>query len=159
MIITDEKQLQLPCQETSLFEAEEIVKKLEAELNASVIKGIGLAANQIGILKKVFILRVGRYSLNFANPVITDMYDLMEYENEGCLSFPQKYILTKRYAEICVKDIFYKNGLVLTGLMAVVFQHEFGHLNGETMYDHQIIRPEVNEKCWCNSGIKYKKCH
>jgi peptide deformylase len=163
MIITDENELRKPCAEVSIFEAQGIVKALETELDNSPLQGIGLAANQIGIFKKVCILRVGNKALDLANPIIVEGYDLSEFEREGCLSFPEAFIITQRYAEVVVKDLFHENGVVLTGLMAVVAQHEIGHLSGNTMYDFQIKRPNRNDPCWCHEGIKngtkYKKCH
>lgn len=160
MIIIDEIELKKPCQDASIFEAADIIKKLEVELANSKIPGIGLSANQIGIQKRVLIIRAGKQHLNLANPEIIEKYDLSEFDNEGCLSFPEEYITTKRYAEVLIKDLFHPEGIVLTGLMAVVAQHEISHTNGETMYDYQIARPKSpNEKCWCSSNLKYKKCH
>jgi len=157
MIITEEADLKYKCKDVSLFEAPAIIKELERELQNT---GIGLAANQIGIDAKVCIIRAsGTERLDLVNPVITKKYDLMEFYNEGCLSFPDRWILTKRFAEIVVKDALRPAGVILTGLSAVVTQHEVGHLYGETMFDYEIKRPAVNEKCWCGSNRKYKKCH
>lgn len=160
MIITDESKLRSECQDVSIFEANDIISKLEEELKSSKNTGIGLAANQIGIDKKVCIIRVGSLSLNLANPIITEKEDLCLFRNEGCLSFPDQWISTKRYNEIVVKDLFHSAGVVCSGLMAVVVQHEVGHLYGETMYDYEIKIPSgPNMPCWCKSGKKYKKCH
>lgn len=158
MIITDESKLKKECQDVSLFEAQSIILKLENELANSNIKGIGLASNQIGIDAKVCIIRSNN-KLNLVNPKIINKYDLMEFENEGCLSFAGQYILTKRYNEIVVKDSIHPAGIILTGIDAVITQHEINHLYGKTMFDFEIKRPQVNQKCWCNSGKKYKKCH
>jgi len=117
-----------------------------------------LAANQIGINKKICIIRAGS-KLDLVNPKIAKTYDLME-ANEGCLSFPNIFINTKRYNEILVKDDLHSAGIICTGLEAVVVQHEVGHLYGEIMFDYKIEIPKNrNDKCWCNSGKKYKKCH
>ena len=75
------------------------------------------------------------------------------------MSYPDQWILTKRYNEICVVDLFHPHGIILTGFTAVVVNHEIDHLYGKTMYDSQITRPQTNQKCWCNSGYKYKNCH
>jgi peptide deformylase len=161
MIIIDAELLKKPCENVSLFEAGAIIEQLDYELKHSKSSGIGLAANQIGILKRVCILRVGNTSIDFINPIITQQYDLSEFDHEGCLSFPGIYILTKRYNEIVVKDSLHPAGIILVGLEAVVAQHEIGHLNGELMYQYEIKRPAVNEPCWCNEtgGKKYKRCH
>ena len=158
MIITDAEQLKQECEDASIFEAPEIIKRLEYELANSTIPGIGLAAPQIGIKKKVLIARYGNFKLDLVNPVIVDQSDLREFDGEGCLSFPQKYLTTARYNEIYIKDDLHY-GLVLTGFHAVICAHECDHLYGITMFDRQIKRPGRNEKCWCGSGKKYKVCH
>ena len=102
-------------------------------------------------------------NMNITSPInaeIIEKHNLMEFDNEGCLSFPGKIITTKRYNEIMITDLLRPNGIVATGLEAVVIQHEIGHTFGEIMFDYQITRPKSrNLKCWCNSGKKYKKCH
>lgn len=159
MIITDESKLRSECQDVSIFEANDIISKLEEELKSSKNTGIGLAANQIGIDKKVCIIRVGSLSLNLANPIITEKEDLCLFRNEGCLSFPDQYLLTKRYNEILVIDMLFPAGRIFSGYEAVAVQHEIDHLNGKTMFDYKIIRPKKSMKCWCGSGKVYKKCH
>lgn len=160
MIVTDEIKLRNECEDASIFEAQIIISKLDKELGFSSTKGIGLAANQIGINKKVCIIRTVEEKLDLVNPVIIDKYDLSLFTNEGCLSFPDQWITTKRYNEVMVKDLLHPAGVVCTGLMAVVVQHEVGHLYGETMYDYQIKVPAgPNMPCWCGSKKKFKKCH
>ena len=159
MIVTDVKSLTVECQDASIMEAPAIISKLEASLAASETPGIGLAANQIGINKKICIIRTREEAIDLVNPVIVEKEDLMLFRNEGCLSFPGQYIITKRYNEILVKDLLNPKGIVCTGLTAVVVQHEIGHLYGETMYDYKIDIPGPNEHCWCSSGKKFKKCH
>jgi peptide deformylase len=158
MIITDKSKLEKECKDVSLFEAIGIINKLEEELKSSKIPGIGLAANQIGVDAKVCIIRA-KDKINLVNPIITKKYDLSLFRNEGCLSFPNQYIVTKRYNEIVITDLFHPAGLILVGIQAVIAQHEIGHLYGETMFDYQITEPSgPNMPCWCNSGRKFKKC-
>ena len=76
------------------------------------------------------------------------------------MSFPDQEINTVRYNEIVVEDFLHPSGIILTGLDAVVAQHEVGHLCGEIMFDYEVTIPSgPNMKCYCNSGKKYKKCH
>lgn len=157
MIITDSQKLKNYCREVSLFEAFDIVAKLEKELVASK-SGIGLSANQIGIDAQVCIIRAGKTHLNLANPKIIEQDDLCIFENEGCLSFPSKFITTKRYKEILVKDLFQPTGVALYGFEAVVAQHEISHCFGQTMYDFEV-KLNGGDRCFCNSGKKYKLCH
>lgn len=158
MIITDINELTQPCKEVSIFEAMNIISQLEKEL-AQERFGIGLAAPQISIHSTVAIIRMPQLKIDLINPIIVKEYDLMEYEGEACLSFPDQSILTKRYAEIVVEDSVYTAGRIFTGLEAVVVAHEIDHLNSKTMFDYKIERPKVNQKCWCGSGVKYKRCH
>lgn len=159
MIVIDKNSLKEVCEDVSLFEAGEIIQKLEQELLQSKEPGIGLASIQIGINKKICIIRTKDNSLDLVNPKIIAEHDIMEFSNEGCLSFPGQFILTKRFNEIVVQDLLHPAGIVCTGLDAVVVAHEVGHLYGETMFDYQITRPQRNQKCWCGSEKKYKICH
>ena len=156
MIVTNRNELVSVCKEVSLFDAQEIINKLIQELLQSKT-GVGLAANQIGIDARVCIIRF-RDPINLVNPVIIESFDLMEFYNEGCLSFPDEFITTARFNEIFVKDSIRPSGMVLTGFEAVAVQHEIDHLNGITMHDHEIQIPGTNAKCWCGKS-KYKKCH
>jgi peptide deformylase len=158
MIVTNKSELTKECRDVSLIEANNILQLLEKELANSKIAGVGLAANQIGLDAKICIIRA-QNKIDFINPTIIEQYDLMEFGNEGCLSFPGQWLLTKRYNEILVKDLWHPAGIILVGVDAVVAQHEIGHLYGETMFEYQIERPQVNAKCWCGSDRKYKKCH
>ena len=159
-IITDASLLKAECNDVKLlFDGGVIIEKLEEELAKSKTPGVGLAANQIGINEKVCIIRIKDVAINLVNPKIIEKYDLREFRNEGCLSFPNQYLTTKRYNEVFVKDDIHPSGIVCVGLEAVVVQHEIGHLYGETMMDYAIKIPGRNDKCWCDSGKKYKKCH
>lgn len=163
-IVLEKEQLLTECRNVSILEAQGIIARLEAELAASPTSGIGLAANQIGIDAKVCIIRPVNPTdpiapIDLVNPVIQELHDLREFDNEGCLSFPNEWLVTKRYNEVVVKDDLHPAGIICTGLEAVVVQHEVGHLYGEVMYDYQIKRPGPNMPCWCGSGKKYKKCH
>lgn len=157
MIITNIKELRAECKDVSLFEAQEIIIKLEEELSKSKT-GIGLAANQIGIDAKVCIVRVKEFCA-LVNPVIVETFDRSLFLGEGCLSFPGKFVNTARCNEILIKDLLHPAGLVCTGFEAVVVQHEVGHLYGKVMYDFAVEVPTGrNDLCWCGSNRKYKKC-
>lgn len=156
MIITDESKLRKKCENVSLFEAQEIIEKLIDELD-KYPTGAGLAANQIDIYKQIAIVK-SKELIVLVNPIIIEMSDLREFANEGCLSFPNQFITTKRYNEIFVKDDIHPAGIVCTGFEGVAIQHEINHLNSKTMFDYEIKIPKVNDVCWCGKK-KYKKCH
>jgi peptide deformylase len=170
MILTDPDKLRLPCSEVeSLEEALPIIQKLEEELLLSAERGypgIGLAAPQIGIYKRVAIVRLIEHKINLINAEIKNAYDKKLFESEGCLSFPGRSENTMRYMEVEVENEFIKpNRFVATGLLAVVCQHEIEHTLGILLPDRALqkqiinkskIRP--NDPCICGSGKKYKKC-
>lgn len=140
MIITDQNLLRQPCEPVQPDEIPELRKKLEYELKISGEMGrpgIGLAAPQIGINKKMAIVRINDfYSVDLINISGYKGYDLIPFKNEGCLSFPDMYIDTVRYNEIYINDNFTEpHEFIATGLFAVAIQHELDHLNGVLLVD------------------------
>lgn len=169
MIYTDEKVLRQPCSDANSEEIGAIIAKLEYELNYSNMMGrpgIGLSAPQIGIHKNVAIIRIdNNHNLNLINCKIQNKYDQFKFSNEGCLSFPNLIRDSIRYNEIhLIDNLMYPYACVLTGLMAVVAQHEIDHWNNRLLPDFGIEPPKQhkirpNELCHCGSNIKFKKCH
>ncbi len=109
--------------------------------------GVGLAAPQINVSKRMFAMRVSddkgkEYNYSFINPKIVSHSVEKSYlsSGEGCLSVDRNipgYVV--RYARITVKGYNAKGEeikLRLRGLPAIVFQHELDHLNGVMFYDH-----------------------
>jgi peptide deformylase len=106
--------------------------------------GIGLAAPQVGVLKRVLVLDVAKEGekpapLKMANPeILWKSEDLATY-SEGCLSLPEHYADVTRPAEIKVRYLDEQNEireLHATGLLATVIQHEMDHLEGTLFVDH-----------------------
>lgn len=103
--------------------------------------GIGLAANQVGETKSMFIMDTsnsGQKRRVFVNPEIKECRGEPERWKEGCLSFPDIFSFVPRHTDITVKAQN-ENGeeflLDLQGLDAICFQHEYDHLLGITFYD------------------------
>ena len=101
--------------------------------------GVGLAAPQVGILKRVIVIDTGEPGERLAliNPVIKDMKG--EFNPvEGCLSYPGLYARVKR-KEVCTVEYTNLEGERKTvtgkGLLAQAFQHEIDHLNGIVFTD------------------------
>lgn len=94
--------------------------------------GVGLAAPQIGISKRIFVADIGEGPFTMVNPEIVDVSDSWTFD-EGCLSVPGQYWPIKRpgYAKARGFDI-YGNEIEFEGdeLMGRVLQHEIDHLNG-----------------------------
>jgi peptide deformylase len=108
-----------------------------------VNRGIGLAANQVGIAKQVFTIgssNIPGFPEPFAvfNPKILKVSEELVSEKEGCLSYPGLWLVVKRPAKIIVEYQTSKGDLVeaeLDGLVARCFQHEYDHLFGVCFVD------------------------
>lgn len=100
--------------------------------------GAGLAAVQVGILKRVVVIDVGEGPIELVNPEITLM-EGEQRETEGCLSLPGKWGVTIRPKKVQVKAQD-RNGKwqVFTGedLKARAFCHEIDHLDGILFTSH-----------------------
>jgi peptide deformylase len=132
----------------------ETIKRM-AELMYKV-KGLGLAANQVGIPKRFFIMDIkqkeGTPELEvYINPEILNAEGYTEYE-EGCLSIPGYYAKVERYAKLYIRayDLegkpFEKE---LTGLQAIAFQHEYDHIEGILFVDRiSLLKKELFKRWW-----------
>jgi peptide deformylase len=115
--------------------------------------GCGLAANQVGVLKRIFVLDCSTEEnpmprMVFINPVITKRQGAI-VSKEGCLSFPEVYTTVKRYETITVRYMDEKGRnreLVApaSSLLSRAIQHELDHLNGVLFVDHIIDRIGAN---------------
>jgi peptide deformylase len=95
--------------------------------------GVGLAAPQLGLLYRVFVMGDTERSWTCVNPEILEKSTEEELDIEGCLSFPNLHLKIKRPVSIKVKyfDFTGKETIeTLTGLWARCFLHELDHLNG-----------------------------
>jgi peptide deformylase len=143
MIFTDLDQLRVNCEPVLLEEVNDIRNLLEKELALSAKKGfpgVGLACPQVGIYKKMAIVRIGDFKLDLVNANIAKQYYPFEFDGEGCLSFPGLFVKTQRYQEIVVENnLVYPNRFILTGFAAVVTAHELDHLQGILLPDIAIM--------------------
>ncbi len=106
--------------------------------------GVGLAAPQVGVLKRVIVVDPAREDekpqpIKMANPeILWSSNETKEYE-EGCLSLPEEYDLVQRPDRIKVRYLDEKNNqkeLDADGFLAVIIQHEMDHLEGVLFVDH-----------------------
>lgn len=112
----------------------ELIDSLWAVMYAS--KGIGLAANQVGVLDRVIVVHANGFKQEFINPVITKKYGGQLLSKEGCLSFPgvETKMLRNRHVIVEGFDRDWKPvKRKLKGLAAYCAQHEIDHLNGKTI--------------------------
>jgi len=130
-----------------------------------VNNGVGIAAPQVGVLKRVFIMEMkenSRYPnresfpLHIAiNPVVEFLSDAMVDSWEGCLSIPNIRGKLKRYNHIKLSAFDIKGKkfkMELKGFPAIVAQHELDHLNGTLLIDRM---ENMNTLCFQEEYEKY----
>ena len=106
--------------------------------------GIGLAAVQIGVLKRIVVIDISKdpekkEPMYFINPEISCKSDFKESYEEGCLSIPDQFAKIERPSKCIVKFLDYngsKKELKAEGLLATCIQHEIDHLNGILFIDY-----------------------
>jgi peptide deformylase len=102
--------------------------------------GVGLAAVQVGVLKRVVVIDIGEGAMELVNPEIT-FEEGEQISQEGCLSLPGKWATTKRPKKVQIKAQD-RNGKwqVFTGedLKAKAFCHEIDHLDGILFTSHIV---------------------
>ena len=153
-ILTDkEPALHKVCKPVTEFDAK--LHKLLDDMTETLIEsgGVGLAAPQVGILRRVFLVDVGAEEneiVEFINPEIIET-DGEQVGPEGCLSVPGKYGLVKRpyYAKVRAQD---RNGEWFEAegeeLIGRCFCHELDHLDG-------IVYTEVMERWLTEEELQF----
>ena len=102
--------------------------------------GVGLAAVQVGVLRRAIVLDVNNMKIELVNPEIIDTYG-EQIDKEGCLSCKGQWGYVKRPKEVTVKaQDRYGNEFIITGvdLLAKAFCHEIDHLDGILFVDKVI---------------------
>jgi peptide deformylase len=109
--------------------------------------GAGLAAPQVGILRRLIVIDVGTGLIKLINPVITEA-EGEQQELEGCLSIPGIYGKVERPERVVVKALD-ENGKPIalegTGLLARALCHEIDHLDGILFIDKVIPGSIINQ--------------
>ncbi|MBW3659751.1 MAG: peptide deformylase, partial [Actinobacteria bacterium] len=102
--------------------------------------GVGLAANQVGVLKRLFTWEIEEDHGAVLNPTILDADDeQVDVDEEGCLSFPGLFYPVERplRVEVGYRDLVGDERTIqLEGFSARVWLHEMDHLNGILFIDH-----------------------
>ena len=106
--------------------------------------GIGLAAPQVGVLKRVIVMDVAppeglRAPLAMANPEVIWESDVIVTKEEGCLSLPEHYAEVDRPETIKIRYLDRENEIremETDGMFATCIQHEIDHLDGVLFVDH-----------------------
>ncbi len=132
-----------PVLRTPTAPVEEIDDQLRALIPAMVRTmrekdGVGLAANQIGVLRRIIVVAEGEKLYILINPEIVSWSARTLVDSEGCLSLPGLQAEVERAAKIVVRGMDEQGRqveLVARGLLARIFQHEIDHLNGVLFID------------------------
>ncbi len=127
-------------------EVNDDIRKLLDEMLETMYEapGIGLAAVQVGILKRLLVIDISKDKekkdpLFLINPEITFKSNRTSTYEEGCLSLPGHFAEVERPAECHLNFVDYngnKKDLKADGLLATCIQHEIDHLNGILFIDH-----------------------
>ena len=132
-----------PCDFYQIWQNQDLADRMIGFMRAN--RGMGLAAPQIGISRRLFVMEIGDRIWHCFNPEIRAWGPDREEMVEGCLSFPGESCTIIRPSSISVQ---YNNASgeqtqeVLQGTAARCFQHEMDHLDGITMWERQIEHAE-----------------
>ena len=143
IVVPDEtlKKISKPIEKVGVNEKKLISDLFETMYNSN---GIGLAAVQVGVLRRVLVIDVSnkegkREPLSFINPRIKKISDETSIYEEGCLSIPDTFIEIER-PKICEVEYIdidgKKQNLKCDGLLSTCLQHEINHLDGKLIIDH-----------------------
>ncbi len=146
---------EVPLETITGKEIQDLLSKMKVALDAEH-DGVGLAAPQIGVSLRVFIVSEKAYRVTtidkrlvFINPVLKKLSKEKKILQEGCLSVRPWYGETERSVKATVEAYdetgkkFTKGG---SGLLAQIFQHEVDHLNGILFDDHAKNLLQLDEE-------------
>lgn len=125
------------------------IKKLLKDMAETMYSanGVGLAAPQVGVSKRVIVIDVGEGLFELINPEILT-HEGLEIDTEGCLSVPNFFGEVERYAKVSVaymNKFGKRKHLKAEGLFARCIQHEIDHLNGILFIDvAKTLRREMH---------------
>lgn len=147
--------LRKKCQEVKEITPE--IKKLIEDMAETMEEkgGEGLAAPQVGVLKRAIVVKTGKGQVALINPRITKKSKEKEIIEEGCLSFPGFWLKIKRAKEVEVEALDLKGEKIqikAEGFLARVIQHEIDHLDGILFVDRlgfwQELKLKLKLKLW-----------
>ena len=125
---------------TPVKEFDESLKRLAEDMKRIMHEheGVGLAANQIGRLKRIFVAAYEEEEFAIVNPVIEERSEASEKDIEGCLSIPEIRVEVERSCAVTVSGKDPSGAPVrikAEGILARIFQHEIDHLDGVLILD------------------------
>jgi len=156
MALLEIKKYPDPILKKKSYEVEKItneIKKLIEDMAETMKKnnGVGIAAPQVGVLKRIIVIETENGIVPFINPKIIKKSKERETIEEGCLSFPGVFLKIKRPKEVEIEALN-KEGkkIKAKGLLARILQHEIDHLDGILLIDRLSFLEKIKFK------IKYE---
>ena len=127
-------------------------------------KGIGLAATQVDIHKRLIVIDLSEdrsEPLIIINPSYAVLDNTLEVSKEGCLSIPtfQQEVPRAKEIELTYQDLHGREQkLIANGLLSYCIQHEIDHLNGKLLVDYasSLKRSRIKEKLMKSKDVKNK---
>lgn len=146
------------CEPVTVFGAELKVLLDNMYRTMQAHNGVGLAANQVGLEHRMFVMQDHEKRVNLVNPEVTRRSMVTSLVREGCLSAPGEYIITgsrREWVEVKYQDEKGNPHIRLfKGIFAVCVDHEIEHLDGKSFMDSKTI-PKATRKELANKwGIK-----
>jgi peptide deformylase len=109
------------------------------KMTMKLYNGVGLSANQCGIMQRVFVIGTEHFQIACINPKVVAQSEEISKDNEGCLSFPAMFLKVERPTWVDV-EFYDETGALkqirMEGLTARCFLHELDHMNGVKFIDH-----------------------
>ena len=121
------------------LEVKELISEMMQEMEKN--NGLGIAAPQVGKLKRICIVKLDGKTHVLVNPKITKKSWKKEISEEGCLSFPGIFVPIKRHSKVtvhCLNEKGEKKIIQATDLLSRAFQHEIDHLDGITIEERKL---------------------
>jgi len=144
IIVAPDPRLKVKCKPVEMVDGD--IRTLMDDMVQTMYaaNGIGLAAPQIGITKRIIVIDIAREEdepqpLRMANPEIIWVSDDDELHEEGCLSLPEHYSEVVRPRAVRIRYLDHQNEIRemdAEGLLGVCVQHEMDHLDGVLFVDH-----------------------
>jgi peptide deformylase len=131
-----EKSALVPVEEITSPETQELIENMIETMHAS--SGIGLAASQVGVHKRILIATIEKEDVVLINPEMTSKSLRTIITEEGCLSIPGVFGMVKRFRRMNLRA-YNRAGeqieMKLEGMPSVIVQHEMDHLDGILFID------------------------
>jgi peptide deformylase len=164
ILILPDSRLRLVCEPVAKVDDE--LRRLMDDMVETMhdAPGIGLAASQVGILKRVVVIDLAKKDespqpMHFVNPEIVWCSEENSLYEEGCLSIPEYYEEVERPASVRARFLDREGApqeILAEGLLSTALQHEIDHLNGVLFIDHisKLKRDRVTKKFFKQAKLR-----